>query len=298
MKIILLEDDHIQASRIIDEMEHYFGMPKISLYSNASEFIKELPEICAVPPDLFLFDMMLQWSAVEDLASREIPSDFEYSQAGIHCAKAVLSSPKISSIPIILHTFVRAEVIQSTFGVMPKNVSIIGKEENTRSLMMMIRSVILASGSDAISCGSKDIFVVHGHDDEAKETAARFIEKLGGRAVVLHEQPNAGRTIIEKFEHYSNVAFAIVLLTPDDVGGKTSKSLKQRARQNVVFELGFFFAKLGRNKVCALHKEEVEIPSDIQGVIYTPMDKAGAWRIALARELKAAGIPLDYDKVI
>ncbi len=89
-----------------------------------------------------------------------------------------------------------------------------------------------------------------------------------------------------------------MLLTPDDVGGKNAKFLKQRARQNVVFELGFFFAKLGRKKVCALHKEDVEIPSDIQGVIYTPMDKAGAWRVALARELKEAGIPLDYTKVI
>ncbi len=102
---------------------------------------------------------------------------------------------------------------------------------------------------------SRRVFVVHGHDDGLKETVARFLTKLDLEPVILHEQPNRGRTIIEKFEEHSDVAFAVVLFTPDDVGypsGKVDES-KPRARQNVVLELGFFMAALGREKVCVLY---------------------------------------------
>jgi len=191
-----------------------------------------------------------------------------------------------------------AASMQSKFKPIPKNLHFSDKSAPIPDILELISRLLTSTEKWKRKKRAPEIFVVHGHDDEAKETIARFIERLGGRPVILHEQPNAGSTIIEKFENNSNVEFAIVLLTPDDVGGKNAKALKQRSRQNVVFELGFFFAKLGRNKVYALHKEAVEIPSDIQGVLYTPMDKAGAWRTALARELRKAGLPLDYTKVI
>jgi predicted nucleotide-binding protein len=149
----------------------------------------------------------------------------------------------------------------------------------------------------------KQIFVVHGHDEGAKESTSRFIEKLGLGALILHEQPNRGRTIIEKFEDYSNVGFAVVLLTPDDMG--VAKELadrpdkwKPRARQDVIFELGFFSGKLGRSKVCVLYKEGVDIPSDYLGVVYVPIDSGGAWRLKLAREMKSAGIDIDLNKAL
>jgi predicted nucleotide-binding protein len=117
--------------------------------------------------------------------------------------------------------------------------------------------------------------------------------------VVLHEQPSMGRTIIEKFEAHTNVAYAVVLLTPDDLGmSKAEQTLKGRARQNVVFELGYFAAKLGRRNLCALFKPHVEIPSDFQGVLYVEMDSAGAWRSTLAHEMKAAGLPIDVEKIL
>ena len=146
---------------------------------------------------------------------------------------------------------------------------------------------------------SKDIFVVHGHDESAKEAVARFLEKLGLHPIILHEQPNAGRTVIEKFEVYSNVGFAVVLLTPDDIGTSRAspKQQKFRARQNVVFELGYFVGKLGRERVCALYKEDVEIPSDILGVLFVSMDH-GTWRFQLAKEMKVAGIDIDMNKAI
>ena len=146
---------------------------------------------------------------------------------------------------------------------------------------------------------SKDIFVVHGHDHGAKETVARFVEKLGLHPIILHEKPNAGRTIIEKFSDYSEVAFAIVLLTPDDEGNPNNPAAKPRprARQNVIMELGFFLGKLGRSHVCALHVDGVEIPSDYQGVLFVPFDPVGQWKHELLRELKAAGIPIDANRI-
>ena len=93
------------------------------------------------------------------------------------------------------------------------------------------------------SLQSKKVFIVHGHDEAAKESVARFLEKLKLEPIILHEQPNSGRTLIEKFEVYADVGFAVVLLTPDDVGSPASEaragSMKHRARQNVILELGY-----------------------------------------------------------
>jgi predicted nucleotide-binding protein len=151
-------------------------------------------------------------------------------------------------------------------------------------------------GSMGPISGSK-VFLVHGHDESARETTARFLEKLGLEPIILHEQPNAGRTVIEKVERYAEVAFAVVLLTPDDIGGLNSaqQELKPRARQNVILELGYFLGKLGRSHVAALLKGEVEKPSDYDGVLYVPMDAAGAWKLQLARELKNAGLNIDLN---
>ena len=147
----------------------------------------------------------------------------------------------------------------------------------------------------------KKVFVVHGRDDGAQQTVARVIEQLGLEAVILEEQPNQGRTVIEKFEDEAEeVGFAVVLLTPDDEGRFRGEDieLSPRARQNVVFELGYFSAYLGRNRVCALRKNNVEIPSDYQGVIYIPMDDAGGWRFQLAKELQAAGFEVDANRIL
>ena len=144
---------------------------------------------------------------------------------------------------------------------------------------------------------SSKVFIVHGKDDGAKQTVARFLERLELSPIILHEQPNQGQTIIEKFEEYSDVGFAIVLLTPDDVGGPADGSDVQRARarQNVILELGFFLGKLGRERTCALLVDDVEIPSDYDGVLYIPMDGQGAWMMNLVRELKGAGLEVDAN---
>ncbi|MDO5605709.1 MAG: nucleotide-binding protein [Paracoccus sp. (in: a-proteobacteria)] len=141
------------------------------------------------------------------------------------------------------------------------------------------------------------IFVVHGHDEAAKEAVARFVEKMGCEAVILHEQASRGMTIPEKLDANAGVDFAVVLLTPDDEGRKKGGETHGRARQNVIFELGYFVAKLGKHKVCALVKGDVEIPTDYLGTVYTQLDDASSWKIALAIELKAAGYPIDLNSL-
>ena len=152
-----------------------------------------------------------------------------------------------------------------------------------------------------VQAATKRVFLVHGRDDGTRQTVARVIEQLELEAVILEEQPSQGRTVIEKFEEEATeVGFAVVLLTPDDEGrlrGK-EKALLPRARQNVIFELGYFAKFLGRKRVCALRKEDVEIPSDYQGVIYILMDDAGGWRFKLARELQAAGYEADANRIL
>jgi len=143
-----------------------------------------------------------------------------------------------------------------------------------------------------------DVFIVHGHDETAKSEVARFIEKIRLNAVILHEQPNQGLTLIEKFErHAARSGFAVVLLTPDDIAAPKSDPSKtqDRARQNVILELGYFCGSLGRGRVCVLYKDGVEIPSDYFGVLYVKHDSEGAWHLRIAKELKQAGLDVDLN---
>lgn len=139
------------------------------------------------------------------------------------------------------------------------------------------------------------IFIVHGHDGELKQSVARIIEKQGIEAIILSEQANQGRTIIEKFEDYSDVDGAICLFTSDDIGkAKNDSADNPRARQNVVLETGYFMGKLGRNHVVILADNGIEMPSDLSGVVYTNTE---SWKIDLLKELKAIGYTVDFNKL-
>lgn len=139
---------------------------------------------------------------------------------------------------------------------------------------------------------SKNIFIVHGRDTKPALELARILEGWALNPIILEEKPSMGRTIVEKLEKYSDVGFAFIILTPDDVGALTTdkQNLKQRARQNVILEFGYFTGLLGRDRVCCLHKGNVELPSDIYGIVYIPFKesvKEAHWYIV--RELKAVG---------
>jgi len=170
--------------------------------------------------------------------------------------------------------------------------------------LKLLPSNLNASQSENILMVNKNIdkskvFIVHGHEEQAKQEMARLITDLGFEPIILHEQATGGRTVIEKIEEYSNVGFAVVLYTPCDKGGKNSEpiDLKLRARQNVVFEHGYLIGKLGRDNVCALVRGSVETPNDISGVVYVPIDPHGAWKYVLASEMSNSGYCVDKNKI-
>lgn len=150
--------------------------------------------------------------------------------------------------------------------------------------------------TSAVALVYNKIFIVHGHDGELKQAVARIIEKQGIEAIILSEQANKGRTIIEKFEDYSDVGGAICLFTADDYG-KAKKEIKRkkRARQNVVLETGYFMAKLGRDHVVILADNGIEMPSDLSGVVYT---NTASWQSDLLKELNAIGYTVDLNKLL
>lgn len=151
----------------------------------------------------------------------------------------------------------------------------------------------------AVPLDNKSVFIVHGHHGEAKQEVARFLERLGLNAIILHEQASGSKTIIEKIEAHTNVGYGVVLYTDCDVGSTKSApdDLKSRARQNVVFEHGFLMGKLGRDKVTALVKGDVETPNDISGVVYIGMNDE-SWKNSLVKELMAADIEVDVTKLL
>lgn len=140
---------------------------------------------------------------------------------------------------------------------------------------------------------SKKVFIVHGHNEQYKSELARFLEKIGFEPIILHEQPSKGMTLIEKLEEYSDVGYAFILLTPDDVGGQKGKLLP-RARQNVVFEFGMFVGKLGRDRVCCLYTGNVELPSDLEGLVYVQLKgSVNEVKLDIVKELRAAGYAVN-----
>ena len=157
-----------------------------------------------------------------------------------------------------------------------------------------------SSKEKSIEPSNTKVFLVHGQDNEAKQTVARFLEKLDLEVIILHERASSGMTIIEKFEQNSDVAFAVVLMTPDDVGSISTdkENLRYRARQNVIFELGYFMGKLGRENVCALLKGDIDRPSDYDGIIYIALDPNGGWKMLLAKEMRESGIAVDLNLTV
>jgi predicted nucleotide-binding protein len=180
-----------------------------------------------------------------------------------------------------------------------KGRSIALVEQAVQSLEEQIAETGEPAARAVTTAHPRKLFIVHGRDDGTKQTVARFVEKLGLEAIILHERPNKGRTIIAKFrEESEGVGFAVVLMTADDVGkARDGSDLNPRARQNVVFELGFFIGTLKLERVAAMVKGDIERPSDFDGVVYISLDQAD-WTTQLAKELKAAGYEFDAGKVL
>lgn len=144
------------------------------------------------------------------------------------------------------------------------------------------------------------IFLVHGREPNARHAVARVVERITTeQVVILDEQPASAETVIEKYENNAlRARYAIVLMTGDDEGSLRGEAPRPRARQNVIFEYGFFVAALGRKCIAVLYEEGVEIPGDVQGVSWISYSADGNWPLRLARELDAAGITVDFAKLM
>jgi predicted nucleotide-binding protein len=146
---------------------------------------------------------------------------------------------------------------------------------------------------------SRKVFLVHGHDEAAKNEVALFLRTIGLEPIILHLMPNGGRHLLTKFrEESEGASFAVVLMTPDDEGGPVGGAHNRGARQNVVFELGFFIGRMASSIVAALLKGGVEKPSDFDGIAYINFGSGHGWKTELARELDHAKVPFDPRKVL
>jgi predicted nucleotide-binding protein len=160
---------------------------------------------------------------------------------------------------------------------------------------------LLTSGINELSkldLNTKKVFVVHGHDEIAKTNLEIFLREIGLEPVVLHRQADEGLTIIEKFEKHSDVGYAFILLTPDEIAyikadeskEDSERKKESRSRPNVIFEFGYFVGKLGRSRVCCLYKGDVSLPSDVSGMIYKKftnnIEEVG---YSIIKDLKASG---------
>ncbi|MDM1036286.1 nucleotide-binding protein [Myroides odoratimimus] len=226
---------------------------------------------------------------------------------------ALIQQPELEDLlSIIISEFIKNKNTKDNFldvlesskivGFNKKNINLIKEAIDIHNSKEFVekQDEIKNSKKTNSTLSNKKVFIVHGHDELAKTEVARFVEKLGLEAIILHEQVNSGKTIIEKIEEFSNVGFGIVLYTPCDVGSNkdNKEQLKSRARQNVVFEHGYLIGKIGRNNVCALVKDQIEIPNDISGVVYIPLDFHKAWQVTIAKELRNSGYDIDMNHVM
>jgi predicted nucleotide-binding protein len=200
-----------------------------------------------------------------------------------------LSMYSLGGTPQSEHDAARRRGVQRGVGYLRAAIAEVGLQDDDAP-----ETPVQVAASEA---GEKtDVFIVHGRNGERKETVARFVRNLiGVEPIILHEQVSGGSTIIEKLEKYAATAgFAVVLATGDDMGREATAGNDQpRARQNVIFEMGYFFALLGRDRVVMLYDEGVETPSDLDGLVYIGVDRRGAWKIDLTREIEAAGFTVD-----
>jgi predicted nucleotide-binding protein len=146
-----------------------------------------------------------------------------------------------------------------------------------------------------------NLFLIHGRDLTTRDMVSNFLQTLGVRSIIAMEGPSKGRTIIENMQDAGGASYAVALMTPDDIGslkGSNRRAMKSRARQNVIYEIGYFTGCLGRDRVCILQAGEIEVPSDLQGTIIISLDNTEQWKPKLARELRAGAFPLSLDEWI
>jgi predicted nucleotide-binding protein len=147
------------------------------------------------------------------------------------------------------------------------------------------------------------IIVVSGTDEVMKQTITGALRKLGLAAIVINEEPGQGKKIVDRFADYTDVGFAIVLLSPDVYvypKGEEATKRERIPKQEVTLMFGFLLGKLGKDKVFAFYRESPNFafPMEFEGVKFTALDNRDSWKLALIRELTNCGYTVDAERLL
>jgi CheY-like chemotaxis protein len=259
-KLVIVDDDF--ACGILVENLQSLGH-EVKRFDSAAAALGAVDEIAA--SDLLILDVIMP--RPPDTGGGEVTGGL---RSGMLVYQKVRQAN--NQLPILAYTAANDTDVKEVFAADPLTKFVSKWSTPTLSEFAGIVDTLL--GIDR-SPALPTPFIVHGHDEATKLAVKNYIQntlKLP-EPIVLHEQPSAGRTIIEKFEYYAAQSTLIfVLLTPDDIAAPASASNdeKRRARQNVIFELGYFIGTLGRSsgRILLLYKGALELPSDLAGVCY------------------------------
>jgi predicted nucleotide-binding protein len=257
-KIALLDDD--MAMDILVDALRYRGHEAERLKS-AKEALGRIEFLAQC--DIVILDIIMPWPSGKGNSRRD-------NSAGMEILMQLRA--RQPDIPVIAHSATQDESIVSAIKADPKSLFL--SKWNDHTIEDIIGRIYQLLHFEAPAMAPQ-AFIVHGQDDRTKLQLKNYLQNVlkFSEPTILHEQPSHGRTIIEKFEDYAAASSIVfVLLTPDDVAASSSdpNDTKHRARQNVVFELGYFLGQLGRDsgRVILLHKGPIELPSDIAGLVY------------------------------
>ena len=262
MAILIVEDDQFYARQLAEMLADH-GIETLQA-STAQESLK-------ISSDLYeaaIVDVMLPNDPeVSGISLEESRAGFS---TGVALARRLLKAKPVLKVVLITGDLWGSDSEQ---WAKTQGIPIVLKPEGQRAIRTALQQLGILKGTPRPRA-----FIVHGHDEVALLQLKNYLQNTMGwpEPIVLREQPSSGRTIIEKFEDYSELIDCVfVLLTPDDAMTSTTAKDPRRSRQNVIFELGFFFAQLGRlsGRVIVLHKRPNELPSDIQGVVWIGIDK-------------------------
>jgi CheY-like chemotaxis protein len=263
-RVLLAEDDAFYRQQLSELLTDQ-GL-SVEAVSTPKEALERLEQSF----DCAIFDVMLpNDESVTGISNVESWGGY---RSGIALARRARESSNVTSIILLSGA---SEESDARTWAEQNGVVFVSKTDGRSGMYRALSSLGLIAGEPTPLA-----FIVHGHDDQSLLELKDFIQNsLGWRKpIVLREEPNSGRTIIEKFESTaSSVDWVFVLLTPDDEvrSGQRSNDQKRRARQNVIFEMGYFFGKLDRlrGRLVALVKGEIELPTDISGIVYIQIDQ-------------------------
>ncbi len=258
MRVLIVEDDHFYAQRICELLQDR-GIESSTVRSAEEALRSDLTTL-----DAAIVDIMLPNDATASgITQEESRGGF---LTGVAVARRLLQKKPVLRITLLSSDAANPE---AESWASARAIPFVPKNEGSEALLDVLRRLKIVSETRLPLS-----FIVHGHDSAAALELKNYIQNTLGwqEPIILREEPSLGKTLIEKFEEFTRkVDCVFALLTPDDkVVPRGTNDEKRRSRQNVIFELGFFYGALERRsgRVLVLHRGDTELPSDISGIVW------------------------------